>query len=132
MFYRLDKNNNIIDNANFKYAEDCLETDKNIVRDFNGKLIFEEETKTQEYLKAEQEFEKEKIKQKRIAEIKQRLDELNKDFIQSMLGADFGTKILENGTEIDVFEAKKTEFILLHNELRELEGKEPREYVKEK
>jgi hypothetical protein len=73
----------------------------------------------------------EDLKNQRIAEIKQRLDELNKDFIQSILGADFGTKVLENGIEIDVFEAKKTEFISLHNELRELEGKEPREYIKE-
>lgn len=68
-----------------------------------------------------------KIEQKK-GFIIQRLEELTKDFVQKMLGADFGTKVLENGIEIDVFEAKKTEFISLHNELRELEGKEPREY----
>lgn len=49
MFYRIDKENNIIDSAEFKYADDCLETDKNIVRSFNGKLVFEEETLTDNY-----------------------------------------------------------------------------------
>lgn len=117
MFYRLDKNNNIIDNANFKYADDCLETDKNIVRGFDGKLVFEEETKKQEYLKAKQEFETNQTKQNRISEIKQRLEKLNKDFIQSMIGA-----------IIPDIEEKRAEFISLHNELRELEGKEPRDY----
>ena len=117
MFYRLDKDNNIIDNANFKYAEDCLETDKNIIRDFNGKLVFEEETKTQEYLKAKQEFENEKIKQNRIAEIKARLEELSQDFVQVQCGAVF--------EDID---ERISEFQTLHNELRVLLGKEPREY----
>lgn len=120
MFYRLDKDNNIIDNANFKYAKDCLETDKNIVRGFDGKLVFEEETKTQEYLKAKQEFETKQNNQKRIAEIKQRLDELNKDFIQIMMGA-----------FIPNIEDKEIEFRTLHNELRNLEGKPPRDYVGE-
>lgn len=50
MFYRLDKDNNIVDCADYKYSDDCLETDKNIIRNFNGKLIFEEFTLTEEYL----------------------------------------------------------------------------------
>lgn len=41
MFYRLDKNNNIIDSAEFKYADDCLETDKNIIRGYDGCLYIE-------------------------------------------------------------------------------------------
>lgn len=73
-------------------------------------------------------FTEEQLKNNRIAEIKQQLEELNKDFIQKMLGADFGTKVLNDGTEINVFEKKKSDFISLHNELRELEGKDPREY----
>ena len=56
-------------------------------------------------------------KQERIEFIKRRLDELTKDFIQEMLGA-----VIPN------IEEKEAEFISLHNELRELEGKEPREY----
>ena len=50
-------------------------------------------------------------------EIKKRLDELNKDFIQYYLGA-----VIPN------YQEKKAEFISLHNELRELEGKKTRIY----
>lgn len=55
MFYRLDKNNNIIDSADFKYAEDCLETDKKIVRGYDGGLYFEgsEPVKPQELIEKE-------------------------------------------------------------------------------
>ena len=62
-------------------------------------------------------FTEEQLKNNRIAEIKQRLEELNKDFIQYYLGA-----VISN------IEDKKIEFISLHNELRELLGKEPRIY----
>lgn len=66
MFYRLDENNKIIDSAEFQYADDCLETDKNIVYDFNGKLVFEEKTQTENYLIEKQEFERKKDNQKQI------------------------------------------------------------------
>lgn len=59
----------------------------------------------------------EELKNNRIEEIKQRLEELNKDFIQYYLGA-----VISN------IEEKKIEFISLHNELRELLEKEPRIY----
>ena len=72
-YYRIDKNNNIIDNANFKYADDCLQTEKNIVRGFDGKLVFEEETNTQSYLTAKQEYETNNNNYNRIAELKQLL-----------------------------------------------------------
>lgn len=62
-------------------------------------------------------YSQEELKNQRIAEIKSRLEELNKDFIQSMIGA-----------VIPDIEEKKAEFISLHNELRELEGKLPRDY----
>ena len=68
--------------------------------------------------------------QRKIPIIQSRLNELTKDFVQKMLGADFGTRVLRDGTEIDIFEEKEAEFISLHNELRKLEGKEPREYTK--
>ena len=54
MFYRIDKENNIVDCAEFKYADDCLTTEKNIVRSFDGKLMFEEETLIDEYKLAEE------------------------------------------------------------------------------
>lgn len=49
--------------------------------------------------------------------IKKRLEELTKDFIQYYLGA-----------TIENIEERKAEFISLHNELRELLGKQPRIY----
>lgn len=58
----------------------------------------------------------EDLKAERIWEIKQRLNELDEDIVQDM--AD------EIVPEIDL---RKAEFIALHNELRILLGKEPRE-----
>lgn len=51
MYYRIDQNNNIIDCSNIKYADECLFTEKKIVKGFNGKLYFEEYIKTDEYLR---------------------------------------------------------------------------------
>ena len=75
------------------------------------------ETYEYEYIKIYIPFTEEELKNNRIAEIKERLDELNKDFIQYYLGA-----VISN------IEDKKIEFISLHNELRGLLGKKPREY----
>lgn len=46
-----------------------------------------------------------------------RMDELSKDFIQAYLGA-----------TIPNLDIKKQEFVRLHNEVRTLQGKEPRVY----
>ena len=119
MFYRLNKKNNIIDYAPFKYGDDCLETNKNIIRSFDGRLIFEEETKTQEYLTAKQEFDFNQNKEKEILQIKKQLQKYTEDFIQESIGA-----VIPN------IENKKIEFINLHNRLRTLEGKEARVYIK--
>ena len=58
------------------------------------------------------------IKQKRRTAIKNRLNELNQDFVQVLCGA-----------VIDDIEERRQEFIALHNELRILLGKEPRKYT---
>ena len=64
--------------------------------------------------------EKEDLEQRKF-EITQRLNQLSQDFVQAMAGAYF-----------EDLEARKAEFQTLHNELRVLEGKEPRIYgVKE-
>lgn len=66
-------------------------------------------------------FTDEQIKQwKKESEIKNlnvKLNKLSQDFTQFSLGAVF-----------DDIEERKAEFIKLHNELRVLMGKEPREY----
>ena len=53
----------------------------------------------------------------RKEEIQERLSQLSQDFVQAMAGAYF-----------EDLEERKAEFQTLHNELRVLEGKEPREY----
>jgi len=50
--------------------------------------------------------------------IQKRLNELSKDVIQSLVG--------ENVPNLDL---RKAEFVALHNELRVLEGKEPRTLI---
>lgn len=57
--------------------------------------------------------------QLRISEIKPRLSQLSQDLIQAQAGAVF-----------EDLEERKAEFQTLHNELRVLLGKEPREYNK--
>lgn len=56
----------------------------------------------------------------RIAQIKPRLEQLSQDLIQAQAGAVF-----------EDLEERKAEFQALHNELRALLGKEPREYVEQ-
>lgn len=72
----------------------------------NGKIIARDIVKTQEDLKTD-----------RILQIKPQMDSLSQDFIQYYLGA-----------TIENIEERKAKFISLHNELRELLGKEPRIY----
>lgn len=60
----------------------------------------------------------EKNNQLRINEIKPRLERLSQDLIQAQAGAVF-----------EDMESRKLEFRSLHNELRQLMGKEPRIYI---
>ena len=83
---------------------DCVKTD------FNEDLTF-----SVEKYNARKQKEKDN---KRIAEIKPRLEQLSQDIIQSLAGAEFE----------DLAERQK-EFKTLHNELRVLLGKEPRKYM---
>lgn len=57
------------------------------------------------------------LKGQRKWEIQERLNQLSQDIVQAMAGAYF-----------EDLEDRKAEFQTLHNELRVLEGKEPREY----
>lgn len=59
----------------------------------------------------------EEINRQRIYEIEERLEQLTQDFIQIQCGAIFEDE-----------EERKKEFKSLHNELRVLLGKNPREY----
>lgn len=68
----------------------------------------------------EHEVTEEELKAQRKFEIIERLNQLSQDFVQAMAGAYF-----------EDLEERKAEFQTLHNELRVLEGKEPRQYKKE-
>lgn len=57
------------------------------------------------------------LNEQRKVEIRERLNQLSQDLVQAMAGAYF-----------EDLEERKAEFQTLHNELRALEGKEPREY----
>lgn len=64
-------------------------------------------------------FTEEELKENRELEIKKRLEQLTQDFVQVQCGA-----VLSDIDE------RISEFQTLHNELRVLQGKEPREYNK--
>ena len=74
----------------------------------DGKVIAVEHEITQEELNEQRKF-----------EITTRLNQLSQDFVQAMVGAEFGD-----------LESRKEEFKSLHNELRVLLGKELRNYTK--
>ncbi len=66
--------------------------------------------------------------QKEIYELEARLKELSQDIVQIQCGADFGTRIDDEGNEISIADERVAEFREKHNRLRYLKGKEPREY----
>ena len=84
--------------------EDCE------VSDFNNDLTFSEEKYNHRKEK--------KAKAERLIQIKKRLSDLSENIIQVQAGA-----VIENSEEM--FE----EFRTLHNEAREIEGKQPRKYL---
>lgn len=69
-----------------------------------------------------------KEKEVRMNEIQSRLDKLSQDFIQAYLGADFGTKVNDQGEVVNILDERKEEFRKLHNELRVLQNKTERIY----
>lgn len=73
MYYQV-KNGQIVSFSDFKYADDCLETDKNIVYDYMGRLCFEEDTKTPEYQSAVADYELSNAKQSKKHELKYERD----------------------------------------------------------
>lgn len=73
----------------------------------NGKIVLREHIVTEE-----------EKKQIRISEISARLTALTQDFVQA-----------ECGEIIEDIDARRAEFVTLHNELRTLLGKEPRKTV---
>ena len=90
----------VVDKAGVEYQPQRTETEEILV-----------------YIPYTQEELAEQQKQARIEEIQVELTNLSQDFIQAEIGAVF-----------DDLEQRKELFRTLHNELRELLGKEPRQY----
>lgn len=115
MYYTL-KDNKIEMCAKFKFSDDCLYTDKNIIRGYDGVLVFEDTLNTSEYQTGLSQHNQEVEKTQKINENKEKLEELNKDLLQ-----------VQAGLVIPNIEEKKQEFRTLLNEIRVLEGKAERE-----
>ena len=105
------------DYQTFPITEDMVLVDENVLQDIGITKCFDVENNcvidydnSQELLAKQNE--------ERKVEIRQRLEQLSQDFVQILVGAEF--------TDI---EERKAEFQTLHNELRALEGKEPRVYI---
>ena len=95
------------------------ETRKKAYKLVNGQWVFDE-TKYQELLKEQAVIDKQIKDEDRKFEIQERLNQLSQDFVQVWCGA-----------EIPDINTRIAEFQLLHNELRTLNGKEPRAYLHE-
>ena len=118
---RKEKDDSLYMDKNFfdRFTEEDLETygytkvetpEDCDVSDFNDDLTFSEEKYNQR--------KEQKAKAERLIQIKKRLSDLSENIIQVQAGA-----VIENSEEM--FE----EFRTLHNEARELEGKQPRKYL---
>lgn len=88
----------------------CEQSQGKELKVIDGKVVSVDHEATQEEINEQRKF-----------EISNRLNQLSQDFVQAQLGAEF-----------EDMEERKAEFIKLHNELRALEGKEPRYYKTDK
>ena len=112
MYIKINKDNKIVEFCSNKINDSFvfIDNDDFDFRNYNyylknGKI--EKEERDKEDLK----------KLTRICFLQSRLNELSQDFIQVSIGA-----------KIDNIETRKQEFVSCHNELRNLLGKEKREY----
>lgn len=112
------KEGNVVKRFSTYHFNGAEETNQKIVEGFDHKYYLEEYTKTKEYLSAKKEYDEKFLKGVDILKKKARLEELTKDLAQVQAGL-----IIEN------IEEKKEEFRTLLNEIRVLQGKEPREIV---
>lgn len=97
------------------FGEEGIYSEEEIVSDYKGKLVFLHETQTEEYKTLEQAHSKQQINYFRISELKAELEKVMEDIQQEQLG------FVRND-----YAEKKVRAAEIINELRVLEGKEPR------
>lgn len=116
VYYRI-LDNKIIDFANFKYSVDCKETDKKIIKGFDGSFIFEEESKTSEYLNKKNIYNRKNEINIKINELKTKLAKL--DYIGVKIATGRGTRE-EYAKEIELMTFYANEINNLEKELTQL------------
>ena len=94
----------------YPVTEDMVEIEESVLKEIGKTKQFGNNGEIIDY------FNEEEKKEMRISEINSRLTALTQDFVQ-----------VECGEIIEDIDSRKTEFVSLHNELRILLGKEPRE-----
>lgn len=87
MYYRLDSNGNIIDCSLDYYSFDCLETDRTIIRDLKGHLVFEDEIDMNALEKEKKALEFENDRQKYLSIVESRLQESDYKCLKFVDGA---------------------------------------------
>lgn len=123
MFYRIDKDGNILDMSDFKYAEDCIETDKNIIRGFDGNLIFEEEMSNDDYKRLEADYIAQQNLRAEYIELNRWFEEYDNQVKQYSrcvrLGLEFDKNINELDNQAKISAERITEIRQLLNQNKE-------------
>lgn len=87
MYYRLDSKGNIIDCSLVYYGSGCLKTDRTIIRDLKGQLVFEDEIDIKALEKEKKALEFENDRQKYLGIVKSRLQESDYKCLKFVDGA---------------------------------------------
>ena len=116
MYYRLDSNGNIIDCSLDYYSFDCLETDRTIIRDLKGHLVFEDEIDMNALEKEKKALEFENDRQKYLSIVKSRLQESDYKCLKFVDGA-------LSESEYASIRAEREKLRLCYNELEVVKTK---------
>lgn len=116
MYYRLDSNGNIIDCSLDYYSFDCLETDRTIIRDLKGHLVFEDEIDMNALEKEKKALEFENDRQKYLSIVESRLQESDYKCLKFVDGA-------LSESEYASIRAEREKLRLCYNELEVVKTK---------
>lgn len=116
MYYRLDSNGTIIDCSLDYYSFDCLETDRTIIRDLKGHLVFEDEIDMNALEKEKKALEFENDRQKYLSIVKSRLQESDYKCLKFVDGA-------LSESEYAPIRAEREKLRLCYNELEVVKTK---------
>ena len=116
MYYRLDSNGNIIDCSLDYYSFDCLETDRTIIRDLKGHLVFEDKIDMNALEKEKKALEFENDRQKYLSIVESRLQESDYKCLKFVDGA-------LSESEYASIRAEREKLRLCYNELEVVKTK---------